>query len=257
MKLRIFGLVILFIFCFGIVSANAEEPKNQMYYVYDIVTCPSKALAFEANLKKIIAEYSKFNWKYPWSTYSTNDFHYYILFAIDNFASMDALNKSGQDLRNEMGPEKYDALYAGYGGTFKYMQNGFYTLRGDLSYISDTPRIKPEELNFLIWNTFYIKTGKEQEAEKNAKNLVNLYRSKKITTGFNLLIGGIGAESPVIVTVSGGKSASDFFNEADKNDKLISKEMADIWKTAFSVSRKFEQKMGRPRPDLSYTPKTE
>ena len=56
MKLRALGFLVLVLFCFGVVSAYAEESKNQLYFVYDVVTSPSTALAYETNLKKMVEE---------------------------------------------------------------------------------------------------------------------------------------------------------------------------------------------------------
>ena len=89
MRVRIFGLIILLVFCFGIVSAYAQEPKEQLYYVVYSIVEPSMADKYEATAKKLIAEYRKHNLKYSISAFSTTEFDYYHLIPINNFTDLD------------------------------------------------------------------------------------------------------------------------------------------------------------------------
>jgi len=257
MKHRILGLIILLVFCFGIVGVYAEEPKDQLYFIYYTAVEPSMADKFEANLKKFIAEYTKHNLKYGITAYSTNDFDYYFLIPINNYAERDEMDKAFAEVRTKMGTEKYDALWNAYGGTYKYNRNGFYTFRADLSFDPETPRVKPEERNFIIWLNYYVKTGKMPEFEKVIEEWISFYKSKNIDTGFYNYVGGIGTEEPYISCAVPDKNAVELFAQSAKKTELYPDKFADLWKKTFSLLRKYEQKMGRPRPDLSYTPKSE
>ena len=212
---------------------------------------------YEATVKKLIPEYIKHDLKYPFSAYSTNEFDYYFLIPIDNFADMDNVNKAFSEVREKMGAKKYDAIWSEFGGTVKYDKNGFYTFRADLSYIPEKPRLKPEDVNFIFWLNYYYKTDKMPEVEKVYKEWISFFKSKNIDTGFYAYEGGIGSEMPYISVSLGDRNAEEFFAQSAKRDKMYADKFAELWKKSYALLRKFEQKMGQPRPDLSYTPKAE
>ena len=118
MKLRIFGLMILLVFCFGMVSVYAEEPKNQLYFVISAAVKPAKVSEYEATVKKVLAEYSKHNYKYQWFAYNTENYEYYFIFPINSIGDIPAISKVETELIKKMGQEAYDKLWPGYEGIY-------------------------------------------------------------------------------------------------------------------------------------------
>jgi hypothetical protein len=256
MKIRILSMFVILVLCLGICGAYAQEaPKDQLHYLLYVVVEPSMADAYEANHKKLLAEYAKHGYKFPFSVFTTNAFEYYFLFNFDKLDDINEFIKAGEEIRTKVGADTFDAIWSGYGGKYKYYRTGFYTRRADLSYFPETPRLKPEEMNFIVWLNYSLKTDKELEAEKVMKEWVSLFKSKKIDTGFLCFKGGIGSDVPYLSVSLAGKSAVDYFTQAEKHDQIMGKEMAELWKKTFATTQKFEVKMGMPRPDLSYTPK--
>ena len=86
------------------------------------------------------------------------------------------------------------------------------------------------------------------------KKWVELYKEKDIPSGFNTYVGGIGTEQPLYIVTSMGKSAADFFTQAEKNQKKLVEDAQKIGMKALPLIRKVEDKTGMYRHDLSYTP---
>ena len=256
MKLRIFGLMILLIFCFGIVGSYAEEQKPQLYYLYDVVAKPAKYMEYESAIKQLISAHTKHGFPFPYSIYSTNDFHYFVLIPISNYASIDEFLKAANDVSNKMGEDKYQELMGKFAGTFKYERIGVYTHRPDLSYTSEVSELKPEDINFYYYHLYYVEVGKQQDMEKIVKEWIKLYRTSKANRGWDWWVGGLGSDMPYFCAAQPGKSASDYFNLEAKDNELQGQENEKLWEKTMSLCRNYEMKIGRPRPDLSYTPKT-
>lgn len=257
MRLRMLGLTVLLVFCFGVVSAYAEEPKNQLYFVISAEVKPAKVSEYEANVKKVIAKYSKHNFKYPWFAYNSENYQYYFLFPINSVGEMDDISKEEAALINKMGQKNYDKLWAGYEGTFDNRRDFFFTHRRDLSYVPENPRLKTEDANFLVWREYYIKSDKVEEAENIIKESASFYKSKNIPNNWILLQGGIGYDTPWYESAEFALSEIDYYTHKKTELETLGDEFIKIWEKLMDVTVKYKVRHGFYRPDLSYTPKTE
>jgi hypothetical protein len=242
-------LAVLFIFP-GM--TGAQEQKSQLYSIEEIVVRPAMAAKFEAAVKKEI----ELGYPYPFSAYSTDDFYYYFLTPIENYASIDALNKAESEWAKKIG-ENHQALMKSVEGTFEYYRLGVIRFLPELSYPPKKPRLKPEEVNFTYWGFLYVEFGKEKEFADVFKQWVELYKSKDIPDGWSTYVVESGAEMPFYFMAASGKSAADFYAADEKATKKIGEEKTmELGHKTMALFRKFEIKTGRPRPDLSNVPKT-
>ena len=106
MKLRIFGIMILMVFCFGIVSAYAEEPKDQMFFILDVAVSPSTANAYETAHKAWMSAHAKYNYPIGYTAYKSNDSHYYYAIPISSFADIDNFIKADNEFIEKIGKKK-------------------------------------------------------------------------------------------------------------------------------------------------------
>lgn len=237
------------------VAATAQENKSQFYFFEDYAVKPSMVLQFEAALKEAIAAlYGPYNWPRPMETYSTEDFHYYLFYPLENLAEVDKMFASSYEIVGKIGEQKWDALNKKFGDATEFYKQCTVTLSPDLSYIPEKPRLKPEEMKFFCWGFCYVLPGREKEFEAQLKKIVVLFKSKRINQGFNSCIGGLGMDRPSYVYSEMGKSPADFFLSSEKVMKLADPEATNIWNTVLGLMRKYEFKTGLVRPDLSYTP---
>lgn len=257
-KAFLFSIVSLAV-CLGllIAPARAEEQKAQPYFIEEVVVKPFMAAQYEAATKEAIAMYKEYKWPWPMLTYSTEDFIYYFLYPLENFATIDEMYKTWYVMLDKFGKEKWQDLWKKMGEAHKYTRHTIYTFIPELSYIPENPRLKPDEMKFLYWGFCYVMPGKEKETEEIFKKFVSLYKSKNITSGWNAFVGGLGTEMPTYVYVEFGKSAADFWVEAEKIQEIVGQETTDLWNKTLSLMRRYEYKIGYGRPDLSYLPETE
>jgi hypothetical protein len=231
--------------------AGAQEKKSLLYSIEEIVVKPAMAARFEAAVKKEI----ELGYPYAFECYSTNDFHYYFLVPIENYAGIDALNKTEGEWAAKMGKE-YQALMKSVEGTFEYFRSGVVRFLPELSYAPKKPRLKPQEEKFINWGLAYVEFGKEKEFADVCKQFVEICTSKGTSIGWNMFMAESGTEMPFYFWAETGKSPADYYTESERNMKKIGEEKnTELWGKLITTLRKFEFKAGGPRPDLSKLPK--
>ncbi len=249
------AVFLLFAACILALQAPAQEKKPQLYFVEDYVVKPSYVAAFEAAVKELVGSvFTPYPWPWPMATYVTEDFHYYFLYPFENMAQIDSAFTTFVQILGKYGEAKWEALNKKMGDAVEYYRQGTVYYLPELSYVPETPRLKPEEAGFIGWGFCYVLSGKEREFEAEIKKMAALYKAKNAPQGFKSWAGGMGAESPFYFYSETAKSAADMCLTEEKLMKLLDPEATAIWKAMLGLLRKFEFKMGYYRPDLSYAP---
>jgi hypothetical protein len=230
---------------------GAQEQKSQLYSITEVVVKPAMAAKFEAAIKKE----NELGYPFPSEAYSTDDYYYYFLTPIENYAGIDAMNKAEGEWSAKIGQE-YQALMKSVEGTFDYYRSGIIRFLPELSYAPKKARIKPGEEGFLTWGFAYVEFGKDKEFADICRQFVEVSKSKDTSIGWNMYMVQSGTEMPLYFWAESGKSAAEYYAENDKVVKKMGEEKyAELWGKAMATLRKFETKNGRPRPDLSNLPK--
>ena len=230
---------------------GAQEQKSQLYSISEMAVKPAMAAKFEAAVKKEI----ELGYPMPFETYSTDDFFYYFLVPIENYAGIDGMNKAEGEWAARIGQE-YQSLMKSVEGTFDYYRNGVVRFLPDLSYAPKKPRLKPEEQKFISWGYAYFAFGKEKESADICKPFVEVSKSKDTSLGWNMYVVESGTEMPFYFWAETGKRAAEYYAEGEKVTKKFGEEKyMELWDKLAATLRKFETKNGRPRPDLSNMPK--
>lgn len=248
-------LVVGFVACLLSLTflAQAEELKPQLFVCWEDIVHPSKSMGYEAGLKAWVDFNTKYKFPRPVTVYRTSDYRYYVLMPIEKLADIDDLQKYFTELGEEAGKEvaEIGKLFAGTteSGTF-----GVVALRTDLAYAPENPRVKIEDVNFVWWNYYYIKSGKEKEAEKIAKEWQALWKSKGITDYYNVYQPVLWSDLPAMVAAGGAFSAADYYSHLEKNIEKMGDEYLAIGKKTMDICRRFEQRTGMILRELSYIP---
>ena len=241
-------LGVLFVFS-GL--TGALEQKSQLYSITEIVVKPAMTAKYEAVIKREI----ELGYPHPFEGYSTDDYHYYFLVPIDNYAGIDTLNKMEADWMAKTG-EDFKELMKSAAGTIDYYRSGVVRSLPELSYAPKKPRLKAEEQKFITWGFAYVEFGKEKEFADVCRQFVEVSMSKDTSIGWNMFVLESGAEMPFYFWAEGGKSAAEYYAENDKVMKKMGEEkFAELWNKFLTTLRKYESKTGQPRPDLSNIPK--
>ncbi len=254
-KATVFLLACLMVCLFTITTlAQAEKPKTQLYMVFELVTKPSMAKDYENAVKEEFALLEECKFPHPWYVYSTDDFHYYFFSPMDNFASIDEMDKSYAEMAKKIGKQRWQAVMKRIDDKSEYYHMYMIRYKPDLSYTPENPRLKPEDANFISIDFYYIQPGKEKEFEEVCKDYNALDKRKKIPNDYSFSVMAIGTEMPLYIGLARGRNASDLFSHWEKQQEIEGEEGKVLWEKTWAVCRKFETKTGWFRPDLSYIP---
>jgi hypothetical protein len=240
-------------FCLVVSYARAQEPKSQLYIVWDVVVTPDKFMAYEAASVKMFQFFAKHEFPWGWNAYRTEDFHYYYLTPIENMAELDKFFEYVVKVRQKAGPEDM-AMMEGAIGTYESETMGVFMLRSDLSYVPDNPRVATEDMKFFDYSYYYLRPGMEMEAEKLAADWQAFFKRKGINDGFNVFTSLIWSDLPVWVVTSGAKSEEDFYANQAKMAAGLGDDYMALAKRNMDGCRKYERRTGVFVPELSYIP---
>ena len=255
MKSKVIFMVVL-LMGFGIVltAAPAEEQESQLLLVEEQVVKPAKIAELEAALKEMVAYCVEHNYQYSWTTYSDDDYRYYYVVPIKDLADIDTIVTAGRELGEKVG-DPWMTLMSKYLGTYEYVKQSVIRKRPDLSYVPENPRLKPDEAVYIRRGLCYVKADKVLEFEKIMKKWVALFKAKNIDGGFNTFIGEMGTDNPFYFYAESGKSPADFFTWSEKEMEMLGDGAMTLWYKTLSLMRKYENKGGMLRPELSYLSK--
>jgi hypothetical protein len=254
--LTIIPLVILLCFlvclCASTTLAQAKEQKAQLFMVEDISVLPSKVSDFEAHVKTIQKFANEYKFPYPIYVYNIDDYSYFYVIPVKDFADIDDFNKAKMEWIERMGQENLMSILKSGEGSYKHLRWFIIRHRPDLSYTSDKPRFKPEEANFMSIPLCYVKPGKEREFEEICKEWVLHDKSVNRADSYDTFVGDIGTEMPFYFWVARAKSAADFHKQQEIYGTKAGEKFMELWNRTMALFRKYDEKTGWFRPDLSY-----
>ena len=236
-------------------SQDQPSPPPHLYLMADIQVEVAKAPEYEVALKDLIAALASSAFPVTFDTYATDDSHYYIIYGLESFASVDGLHQAWREAASRIGPEKFRTLH----GRMTAVENSrvlkFWTFRPDISFLPVPERLKPEEFGYYTWDFVGLVPGKEAEFEAINREWAALSRAKGARDPFMTYQGGIGTDEPVYAWFEYGMSAADYALAEEAFWKALGAEGAALSKRTRALIRRQETKTGRYRPDLSYAPK--
>lgn len=258
MKLWLFALPLVALLCFipaSPVIAQEEMPQGQLMTIHEDVVIPSKVDKYEKAAKNLASVLAKHNiTSLSYTAANSEDFVYIYITPVENLAGVEKLGAGFEELQKKMGKEAFQSTMSQFDNCYDTHRNYMVRMRPDLSYNPEYGSQISDGMNFRHWDFYYIHPGMEEEATEIAKDWKALYETNKITEGYRLYFGGLGTEIPVIVVAQSAKNAVEFYTRSEAEMKAFGEAGQTLLKKTWSVVRKFEQKDGSIRPELSYLP---
>jgi hypothetical protein len=255
----ILPLIILFCFVANLYASSGlvqgEEEKPSLYFVQEFVVKPDKIADFEIILKESASLYTKHNLQYSYFVCSMDNYHYAAYFPINNYGEIDLVFLAFYEVFDKVGEEKIQEMHKRHGDAIEHQKSYFIRHSPELSYASENPRLKPDEANFMYMPNCYVKPGNESEFEEIAKEWVALDKSVNRTDSYDMFVGDIGTETPLYFWLARAKSAADFYNQQEVYGTKAGEKIMELWNKTMALCRKYDEKTGMFRPDLSYMPK--
>jgi len=258
MRCRVLALFLVSVLiCLTVPSLTAQETEKmpELYLVEIAVVKPGMVEKHDAALKKMVEMCTEFGYPHPWYAYATSDFHYYYVFPIEGMSGMEKIFSDWNKVVQGFGEKEFYKFYQKYSATNDYYEYHIVRYRPELSYLKEEET--SQMLPFVMWGFTYIIPGKENEMEDLFKKWVTLYKENDFPYGFETYTVQMGGEMPMIFYVERAKTAAHLFTMGDKIYEIAGKEVEALWMETLKLCRKYENKMGLFRSDLSYMPKKE
>jgi len=234
---------------------SQEMPKPELYIIHEEGIKPSSMMSYEAASKDFLNALAEKKVSSPammWNAYLTDDMHYLYVSRIPNFAALDSMQPEWDKAKTAVGAARWaDLERRGSEGIASY--NEIVTMRRpDLSYAPANPRLKMEEQRYFRLDFYYLMPGKQAEAEAIAKDYVVLFKQKNIAESYNIYMGVLGNDLPVLVAVIPAKSAADQAMADERVNAALGADVRPLEARAMAITRRFDRRQATYRPDLSY-----
>jgi hypothetical protein len=253
MKNRIlFAMLTILVMGNSFYSSSAQDKTSafQGFIVWEDAVYPSALEAYEHATKMMMALYAEQGLPDWIRVYSTNDFIYYWVFPVETYADVDTLYDEFRRIY-ENAPEKVKAINDAFEGTHEYTKSWTCYWDNGLSY---NPEGSTAGMDYFTWRFCWINKGGEDEMREVFKEWAALASSKNIPRGWNTYIGDMGVETPFMFWVSVGKNEAEYYKSRQEIMHLYGAERFQLWKKQMALMRKYEEKSGWYRHDLSYIP---
>ena len=244
----------------AVAGGEQDGQETQMYCIYKEFVKPGMIKQYEDAVKYMISEFKAYQIdpeKVNFVTVSGPELGYVYVTPMDNFASMDQMTANWGEVVEILGADKFEALIAPAQETMESVEIFHVERVQELSYTPETPRLKPEEIEFVQYGFYYPIAGKVKDFEAIAEEFVALYKSKDIDTGWSIYRHVTGTDLPLYVVAQPAQSAADYYTNRDRIRELLGEEVKTIADKIGACIRKSEHKAGKPRPELSYPPPEE
>ncbi|WP_339706061.1 hypothetical protein [uncultured Kriegella sp.] len=230
---------------------QAQESKNQAFYIHEDQVKPSKIQEYE-QVSKEFAEACKTHKlsDVNWTTATTTTGKYLTIAPIENMAELDQnvfsplMEKMGEDAFTNIF-KRFNECYDRHGDYIVYLNN-------ELTYMPEGISTTTEGENYRKWHFLHVAPNNIQNLKGKLKELKALYQKKGAKEYYRIYHNGFGNMGDYYVAVISAKNAEDYAKKSTVNDELIGEEGKKLFTEMFKYVLKYEVESGEMRPDLSY-----
>jgi hypothetical protein len=104
------------------------------------------------------------------------------------------------------------------------------------------------------WTYIYGHTDKLNQLTEVSKKWKELYAKHGIQKGYRVYHGGLGTEIGTMIIVDYGADIADIVTQEKMIQEKFGAEGQALWMESIAAVRKFDEKYGQMRPDLSVAP---
>ena len=247
-------LSIYFISLFTVSSIAQEQPADPLFYVHEEVARIDKIDQYNSSSKDFAQMMRDTKLDLPFIRASqTDDLHFYYLLPIKNYADIDKMSDAFGKMMSAADKDKLDKVTKENDAAIESVRELVFRRSNSLSYGSDQNLgLDMTKENFLHWDYYLVKPGKRQEVAQLGEKIKKLYEDKKIPTPYTVWIADMGENDNLIVVTTLAKDAVSYYQQQEKNNAALGKDMDDLWNQMMPMLDHFEHKNGHTRPDLSY-----
>ncbi|MEW4924573.1 hypothetical protein [Algibacter sp. 2305UL17-15] len=239
-------LLLAFLCCF---VANLQA--QQMFQVHQDNVKPSMLMEYEKIAKEFQDASVKHNLQASWVTAMRDDFTFYYITPIENFAELD--KRPFADMAKAMG-DKFGEMFERFNKC--YDSHGTYTMSSvkDLSY-SAPEGTDMSDQNYRKWILIYYKPKNAAKLKEGMKAVKDMFTEKGSKEYYNVYHSGFGSmDSYYLVSIS-AKDEVDSAQRQNANKEVLGPDRMETFNKVLKYVHRWEEHAGWMRPDLYYSPK--
>lgn len=238
---------------FSLILVSTLCHAQQLFMIHQDNVLPSKAMEYEKIAKEFQSACVEHNLQATWYTAMSNDFTYYYITPIENFAELD--ENPFADMAEAMG-DKFTDMFKRFDQC--YDSHGDYIVRrvDDLSYRAPEGTDVSDE-NFRKWIFMYYKPKNAAKVKEGMKAVKDMFKSKGSKEYYTIYQGGFGTMQSYYLVSVPAKSEVDSAQRAKANQDVLGPDRYKTFNKVINNITKMEEYTGNMRPDLFYSPKKE
>lgn len=245
------GLALLCTLSAAVAAQAPAQPR--VWFLHQELARPPALAQYEATTREFMAAVARHKALMPHfniaAAFEGEDFLFTYAIPIQSFADVDALTSEFGALAQAEGPA-FAGLLVRSGATIDNTRESVMIEPLDLGYRPAMPRLKPEEVEYLHSDLYYVQPGREAEADLLARDFAALFKSKGVRDGYRLFKVWLGNDASLYLVQVGARDAADFAVADAESRKLLGKEGEALFARANALCRRVEHRNDRFRGDL-------
>ncbi len=225
---------------------------QKMFMVHQDNVKPSMVMEYEKIAKEFNAASVEHNLQTEWFTAVSNDFKYFYITPIENFAELD--KRPFADMAKAMG-DKFGDMFNRFDTC--YDSHGTYIVVHDeaLSYMPEGAKETQKDKNYRKWFFMYYTPENGKKIKEGMKAVKELFTSKGSTNYYRIYRNGFGTmENYYMVSISATDEV-DGATQAKANEEVLGPDRWETFNKVLKYTSRMEEYSGEMRPDLFYSPK--
>ncbi len=226
---------------------------NQKFWVHEDVVKPSMVGEYEGVVKELVDNLKKYN--IPEATFIVSNLADSRYLYVSPLANMAALDKSlFATLAEKMGNDAMTDLFNRMDKCYDVEHDYVITLDNELSYQPGGINQTPDGQDYRKFHYLHVAPGDRAMIREKMKAVKDLFASKGSKMHYRVYSSGFGTRGDFYMVAIAAKDAVDYAQKGAENDALIGEDGDKVMGDLFGHLLKYEEYIGRMRPDLAYAP---
>lgn len=235
------------------VLLEAQESKNQAFYIHEDKVKPSMTQEYEKVSKEFADACKEHGLQdMSWVSASTSTGRYLSISPMEKFGDLD--KDYFAPMAEKMGEEAFQDLFKRFNACYDTHGDYVVYLNNELTYMPETATTVPEDETYRKWHFLYVAPSNIQKLKEKMKELKALYAKKGAKQGYRIFHNGFGNMGDYYVAVLSAKDAEDYAKKSKANDVLLGEEGKKLFGQIMEYVLKYEVETGEMHPELAYSP---
>jgi hypothetical protein len=234
-------------------AMGQDSNIRQAFWVHEDVVKPSKVGQYEAVCKELVANLKKYNIQ-GINTIVANlsDNRYLYVGPLENMAQLD--KPMFATLSEKMGKEALDNLFGRMDECYDLEQNYVINLDKELTYMPEGITQTPTGQDYRKFHYLYFAPKDRKSIHEKMKAVKDVFAKKGSKMYYRVYRSGFGTRGDFYMVAIAAKDAVDYEQKSMENGKLLGEEGDKALGELFGNLLRYEEFLGRMRPDLAYSP---